>query len=145
MIIPYFDYGDIIFMSSNIPELKRLGKYHIRGLRICQKTQGKIEEKDLYKECKISNLENRRTVHLRNFMFKNKKKCIESQENIIVTRENAGPKFNVLKPNCESYKRNVYYAGAIEWNGLAAERRNVKNIQDFKRFEKSWLLNTYLD
>ena len=135
MILPYFDYGDMIFTSSNIPKLKKLGEYHVRGLRICQKTQGKIDDKELFKQCKLSNLENRRTVHLR---IKNKNKCIEPQENII-TRENSGPKFN------ESFKRNVYYAGAIEWNNLVAERRNIKNYQEFKRFQKSWLLNTYLD
>ena len=41
--------------------------------------------------------------------------------------------------------RNVYYAGAVEWNSLVAERRNIKSFHDFKRFQKSWLLNTYLD
>ena len=78
-------------------------------------------------------------------MFKNKNKCIEQREDIIITRENSGPKFNVLKPNCESYQRNVYYAGAKDWNNLDADRRNIKKLQEFKRFQKSWLLNTYLE
>ena len=96
---------------------------------------------------KISNLENRRVVHLRNYMFKNKSKCIDIEENNkqIITRENAGPKFYVVKPNCESYKRNVLYAGAIDWNSLDADKRNIKNYHEFKRMQKSWLLNTYLD
>ena len=34
---------------------------------------------------------------------------------------------------------------AVDWNNLNAERRNIKNHQEFKRFQKSWLLNTYLD
>ena len=133
-------------MSSNIPELKKkLGKYHIRGLRICLKTQGKIDDKDLFKECTISNLDNRRKVHLRNVMYENKNKCIDQKDDIIVTRENSGPKFSILKPNCESYKRNVYYAGAVDWNSLEADRRNIKNYQEFKRVQNSWLLNSNLD
>ena len=45
MILPYVDYGDICYMSSNIPEVKKLNNHHIRGLRICFRIQGKIEEK----------------------------------------------------------------------------------------------------
>ena len=116
MILPYFDYGDIIYMSSNIPELGKMNKGHIRGLRIGFKIQGKIEDNDLYNLAKISNLENRRKVHLRNVMYRNKKNCVIKDENSITTRYNSGPTFKINKPNSETYKRNVYYAGAIEWN-----------------------------
>ena len=145
MILPYFDYGDIAFMSSKIPEIRKLDNNHIRGLRICFKTQGKIDDIELFKKGKISNLENRRKVHLRNFMFKNKQKCIDTSKNVIVTRENSGPKFKVLKPNCEAFKRNVYYAGAVDWNNLIAEKRNIEHYHVFKKVQKSWLLNTYCD
>ena len=79
-------------------------------------------------------------------MFKNKSKCIDdtNNENLIQTRENAGPKFHVVKPNCESYKRNVLYTGALDWNSLDAGKRNIKNYQEFKKIQKSWILNTYL-
>ena len=48
MILPYFDYGDIIFMSTNIPEIRKFNKFHIRGLRICFKTHGKIDDTEIY-------------------------------------------------------------------------------------------------
>ena len=82
-------------------------------------------------------------VHVRNFMFKNKNKCETRPENFIVTRENSGPTFNVSKPNSEAYKRNVYYAGSIEWNNLDAEHRMVNEFVTFKRIQKAWLMNTY--
>ena len=143
MILPYFDYGDVIYMSSNIPEKGKLDKNHIRGLRISFKIQGKIEKNDLFNLAKISNLENRRKLHLRYFMFKNKKKCIIKEENAVETRGNSGPTFEVKKPNCESYKRNIYYSGAIEWNNLDADVRKLEQSIQFKRIQKSWLLNTY--
>ena len=143
MILPYFDYGDIIYMSSNIPEIKKLDRKHIRGLRISFRIQGKIEENDLFSLANISNLENRRKVHLRNFMYRNKEKCIIKNENCIETRCNSGPTFKVDKPNCETFKRNVYYAGAIEWNNLDAEVRKLEHYYQFKRIQKSWLLKTY--
>ena len=143
MILPYFDYGDIIFNNANIPNVKKLDKLHIRGLIICFKIQGIIDDMDLYNLAKVSNLLSRRTVHLRNYMFKNKNKCEKKLDNTIVTRKNAGPTFKVLKPNNEVYKRNVYYSGAIEWNKLDAEDRNVNEFFIFKRSQKAWLLNTY--
>ena len=145
MVLPYFDYGDIAYMSAKIPEVEKLDRLHIRGLRICFKIQGKIEEKDLFTMGNISNLNNRRKVHIRNYMYRNKYKCVTKEDDVIVTRGNAGPTFNVIKPNCETYKRNVYYSGAIEWNNLDADVRNLPDIQKFKRLQKSWLLKTYLD
>ena len=35
-------------MSTNITEISKLDKNHIRGLRIGFKTQGKIEDNDLF-------------------------------------------------------------------------------------------------
>ena len=145
MIIPYFDYGDILFMSTNLPEIKKMNKLHIRGIRICLKTQGKIEEIELYKLANISNLSNRRIVHIRNFMYKNKNKCDIKPENCIITRENSGPTFNVSKPNSEVYKRNVFYSGSIEWNNLDSTERNINDFNAFKRLQKAWLINTYKD
>ena len=142
MLLPYFDYGDIIYMAANIPEIKKIDKLHIRGLRICFKIQGKIEDKELFNRANISNLTNRRKVHLRNYMFKNKSKCETKPENFIGTRENSGPTFNVVKPNSEVYKRNVYYSGCIKWNQLNSEDRNIDEFFRFKRIQKGWLLNT---
>ena len=34
MILPYFDYGDAIFMFSKSVYLKKLDRLHIRGLKI---------------------------------------------------------------------------------------------------------------
>ena len=61
----------------------------------------------------------------------------------ICTRLNAGPTFHIEKPNCETYKRSICYSGCIDWNGLDSSLRNLDNIFEFKRLQKSWLLNTY--
>ena len=144
MILPYFDYSDVIYSNSKIPEITKIDKQHFRGLRICLKTQGKIDKNEILNQAKISNLENRRKEHLRNFMFRNKSKCVKKEENVITTREKSGPTFKILKPNCESFKRNIYYSGAVEWNNLDADIRNLKEFFKFKRIRKSWLLNTYV-
>ena len=94
MVIPYFDYADVIYMYSNNPDFKKLDRAHIRGLRICLKIQGKMEDKDIYNLCNISSLNSRRIVHSRNYMYKNIGKCINSKEGI-VTRAKEGPLFKI--------------------------------------------------
>ena len=97
---------------------------------------------DLSKLGNISNLENRRIVHSRNFMYKDKSLCVEKNDGI-ATRAKDGPLFNIVKPNCESYKRSIYFSEASDWNSLEPAVRNLENIFLFKRQHKYWLLNTY--
>ena len=142
MILPYFDYADVVYMYSNNPDLAKLDRAHLRGLRISLKIQGKMDDIEIFNLGTISSLKNRRIVHSRNFMYKNKEKCVIKNDGII-TRANEGPLFNIVKPNCESVKRSVYYGGASDWNNLDSSIRNLENIFLFKRKQKSWLLNTY--
>ena len=147
MILPYFDYGDAILMFSNGKLLRKLDRLHFRGLRIITKADNNISESELLIQCNISNLENRRLVHLRNFMFNRKHLCKTYDESLerISTRANDGPMFDIIKPNCEAFKRCICYSGCLDWNNLNPEIRNIDNIVLFKRHQKSWLLNTYLD
>ena len=142
MVIPYFDYADVVYMYSNNPDLNKLDRAHLRGLRICLKIQGKMNDVDIFNLGNISSLDNRRTVYSRNVMYKNKDKCIMNNEGII-TRAKEGPLFNIVKPNCEAYKRSIFYSGASDWNSLDSSVRNLENVFLFKRQQKSWLLNTY--
>ena len=37
MVLPYFDYGDVVFMFSNGGLLKKLDRLNVRGLKISKK------------------------------------------------------------------------------------------------------------
>ena len=143
MILPFYDYCDVIYSFTTMPELNKLDRQHIRGMRICLDNGYNIDEDDLYINCKISALENRRKVHTRNYLY-NKKKYCENVENIN-TRLHDGPVFKVIHPNIETVKRSIWYGGSIEWNSLDADIRNIENHIQFKRVQKSWMLNTYLN
>ena len=84
--------------------------------------------------------------HIKVIMFNRKDLCttISEDDNFINTRLNSGPLFPVLKPNCESYKRSICYSGAVEWNSLSLESRNLEDFFVFKGIKKNWLLNTYI-
>ena len=51
----------------------------------------------------------------------------------ISTRLHDGPVFKITHPNSEPIKRSVMYAGAIEWNNLDADIRNIDELFKFKR------------
>ena len=45
-------------------------------LRICVNNSMEMDETELHNNCNISDLESRRKVHMRNFMFKKKKNIV---------------------------------------------------------------------
>ena len=48
MILPYFDYGDAIFMFSKSPILKKLDRLHLRGLKISIRKDNTISDDQLF-------------------------------------------------------------------------------------------------
>ena len=148
MLMPFFDYCDIVYMFSCPNELQKLNRHHLRGMKLSLIGGNHMDEHELYIKCNLSNLDARRNVHLRNYMFKIKKfneYMVDNRDLNISTRLHDGPVFKVIHPNSEPIKRSVMYAGANEWNNLDADIRNIEDPVKFKRIKKSWLLNTFLD
>ena len=86
MLMPFFDYCDIVYMFSGQNELQKLNRHHIRGMKICLYGGYMFDENELYVKCNLSNLNVRRHVHLRNYMFKTKKfeNNLVNNEDVIV-------------------------------------------------------------
>ena len=148
MLMPFFDYCDIIYMFSCSNELQKLNRHHIRGMKLCLNGGYLMNENELHTKCNLSELKFRRTAHLRNYMFKikNVTRHIVNNDNITInTRLHDGPVFKVAHPNSEPIKRSVMYAGAIEWNNLEADIRNIEDPVKFRRVQKFWMLETFLD
>ena len=101
MILPYYDYCDILFMFSKACELDRL---HKCGMRICLSKGNNLDENELFNMCKLSSLDTRRHVHLRSYLFDNKNKYIKESHNVN-TRLHDGPVFEVPKPNNDIIKK----------------------------------------
>ena len=60
----------------------------------------------------------------------------------ICTRLRDAPLFKTKIPRCEAYKRSVIYNGAVEWNSLSVELRNIDLLLPFKFHQKRWLTET---
>ena len=142
MLLPYFDYGDIVYMFSSKNELDKLERLQERCMKTCTKTYGKNNLKETRIAKKLPTLEKRRNCHLNNFMFKRKDNIenIDNNNCTILTRSMTSKKFIVKKPNIESYKRSINYSGATNWNNLPNDTKNIDLFDVFKFKQKKELL-----
>ena len=107
MLMPFFDYCDIVFMNAGVKELNKLNRHHLRGMEISLNGGYLMDENELFIKCNLSSLHVRRQVHLRNFMFKMKKNennMIINEDMNISTRLHDGPVFKVTHPNSNPIK-----------------------------------------
>ena len=141
MIMPYIDYGDVFFTNSNANQVKKLQTLQNRALRICYNARIYVPTDMLHQPSQIPKLDIRRKTHLLNFMYKNKNNTLLLNNRNIPTRLHDAPVFKTIKPTCEKYKANVYYKGALLWNGLPVCIRNTETYMIFKENKKKWALS----
>ena len=73
MILPLIDYGDVLYDGTNQFLLKKIQTIENRCLRTCVYKNYNITVDNLHEMCTISTLYKRRNMHLKLFMFKQKK------------------------------------------------------------------------
>ena len=137
MIVPLFDYGDVIYSGSSDKNLSRLQKLQNRGLRICLDVREHISRIQLHQACTTLPLKLRRNFNLRKFMFKQK----DNQDIVVYreirTRRHDALIFETCIPNLELFKKSTIYRGIIEWNNLPTGTRNIELLESFKSHQKN--------
>ena len=136
MILPIIEYGDVIYGGAKGKPIQRLQTIQNRILRICLYTDVYIDKEQLYELCDTSKLDIRREVHLRLFMYKQQSNKNIVNKRKVNTRAHDALLFITKKPNNEKYKQNVYYRGAISWNGLPAKKEIYLSLENLKRCRK---------
>ena len=71
-ILPYFDYGDILYMGTNQQTISKLQKLQNRALRLCLNETPYSSIAYLHKSTKTDHLAHRRNSHLLNFAYQRK-------------------------------------------------------------------------
>ena len=54
MILPFYDYCNVIYSFSMLNELNKLDRKHLRGMKICLNNEQDMDDNDLFINCKIS-------------------------------------------------------------------------------------------
>ena len=140
MIIPYMDYGDVIYNPANRDGLDKLQRLQNRCLKICMNYNARFSTKELHVVTNTPMLAKRRECHINNFMYGQAQKGALLDNRNINTRAHDAPLFIVKVPKNETYKRSIEFAGASLWNELPVNTRNIDNVQEFKRLQKSNLM-----
>ena len=136
MILPYFDYGDIIYNTANKDRLEKLQRVQNRCLKICMNLDMRHDTDELHTLAEMPKLQNRRTAHINNFMYKRLSKPNLRDTRNIRTRAHDAPLLKLNVPKVEAYKRSIEYAGSLQWNNLPKEERNINSYEAFKKRQK---------
>ena len=145
MIVPYFDYGDVLYSNSNSDGLEKLQRLQNRCLKICMGLDAKFNTNALHRLAKCPKLSNRREAHVHNFMFKRTARVNLIDNRNIQTRAHDALLFKVKIPKNETYKRSVEYSGAVKWNALPANIREIDNYPQFKHSQKVIFENSIVE
>ena len=69
LVVPYFDYGDIIFLWGITVRLHKLQRLQNRALRICHGKSKLFPTQELHKIAQVKFLTNRQQHHLRLYVY----------------------------------------------------------------------------
>ena len=138
-VLPYVDYGDVLYAGANKGKLDKLQRLQNQALRVALNVNMRFPVILLHQQAKISNLEVRRQAHLRNFMFKQKSNVDLINSRNVRTRAHDAILYKTLIPKNEKYRSSVLYRGAMCWNNLKVEERNIVEFDKFKLHNKKWM------
>ena len=104
-------------------------------LKICGGFNLMYSTKQVYKTLEVPFL-----THVLNFIYNRKSRPDLLNNREIRTRAHDAPIFNVQIPRCEAFKRSVGYFGAVEWNNLPPDMRNMDPYLVFKFHNRKEML-----
>ena len=132
MILPYFDYCDVLYHSAGVGILDKLQRLQHKCLKTCLVLHRLSNTDDMQCAAKCSYLRPRRESHVLNFMFTRQSREELLDKKDIGKRLCDATVFKVDFPNKETFKRAVKYSGSILWNNLPVEVRKIDNLAVFK-------------
>ena len=142
MILPFFDYADVVYHNANSCELEKLQRLQNRALKLCLGFHKREDTELVHRTAKVPLLENRRKSHVFNFMYKRKEMNHNLDVLVIHTRSADAPRFILPIPNLQCYKRSLEYSGAKTWNELPKELKLIPNYLSFKNQLHKRLMDT---
>ena len=139
MILPYFDYCDVIYHSACKNDLDKLQRLQNKCLKTCMGLHKLCNTAAVHAMTKCAMLPDRRNSHVCNFMYKrlSREDLVDDRE--IHTRQHDAPTFTVVFPRIETFKRSIKYHGSSSWNELPTDVRLIKTYPAFKAHQNNLL------
>ena len=146
MILPLFDYCDVVWASLNKGLADRIEKLQNRAARIITQCDYETRTAEVLGKLKWNTLGQRRQHHTVFMMHKtlnNKTPLYLSEKNKLVCESTAynlrDSQVNVTlpKPKTEYLKKSFSYRGPKLWNSLPSDIRRIQSGDSFKRAVQS--------
>ena len=126
MVLPFFDYCDMVYAQATSQCLDKLQRLQNTGIRLCLSLPPRSNVSLIHRTAKIPYLKNRRELHAITHMH-SRRSCPDLVDNRdIRTRAHDGLLFKLPKPRLETTKRSAYYAGAKCWISLPVSLGKLK-------------------
>ena len=140
MLLPYFDYVDVIYAHTIANNFNKLRRLQNRCLKICLGSDRRFSTDRAHQLTSTPILEDRRKAHILNFMYIRSKHSHRLNIREIRTRAHDAPLFLVDIPRCEAFKRSIGHFGAVQWNHLNPDPRNIDSYLVFKFLRRKDML-----
>ena len=142
MVLPFFDYLDILVDSGPNYYVDKLKNLQFRGIKIVyqyyidgEKISNKDEER-LHQKLGLEFLNKRRIKHLLYTMYGLKTRrpdLLDCKDKGIVLRSSTKIQFAYEKLNSDLYVKSPYIRGNHYWKQLSSDLQNIKTKTEFKR------------
>ena len=140
LIQPHFDYCCSVWDELGSTLATKSQKLQNRAARVITRSSYDADAGALLTLLQLDNLSIRRKKIKAQLMFKILKgnapsylKSLFSVRTLDYDVRNNRSKLNIPKPRTNYLKRSICYSGALLWNNLPQEIRNLPNLSQFKR------------
>lgn len=141
LILPYFDYRDVVWSNCNKGFSDKLQRLQNRAARVITQSDYDVRSVDILKKLKWDNLEERRFKHKACAMYKvlnnGAPSYLSTDYNIVgdtvkYNLRGDDTKLTLPKAMTDSLKRSFRYEGAKIWNSLPLCVRSSQSFTEFK-------------
>ena len=148
VILPHFDYGDVVWQSASKSSLFSLQKLQNRAGRIIMKVNpfSHVSNQHVHEKLMWKSLEYRYTKHLCTMVYKILNNLTPNYMTANITFKmsdyalRSNQNLNLPKPKTNNCKRTFFYRAVSCYNQLPIEIRNAATLRSFKI-----LLNDHLE
>ena len=113
MVLPYFDYTDVVVSNASAFLLGKLQSLQKRCMHIDLNVEDRNNENDLHNRAGVAKVGDRSEMHVNNFMYRELGR-------------------NVPKPKNEMFKRGLHFFGCGSMEQLTSKKRNENSFFSFK-------------
>ncbi len=129
IVLPLFDYGDVVYGNYSAITLKRLQVLQNRGTRMLLDCDYRTHSVNMLSELKWLNIKDRLNFHKMCLVYK----CSNvSDKHEHHTRAQTRQHLTLVKPKNNQLKRSFKYSGALNCNNLNPVIRNATSLNIFK-------------